>query len=121
VRVIVLESGKPVVLLVQVSESNLIYWALGMLYKYSLLEGTKIRKVLGSYHKFQLAHPIFIRPMALQRISIRELQKEIFRPIRAKIFEIQQNKYHIAEPPRNQGLKVILDQCATKKGNFYTK
>jgi hypothetical protein len=34
--------------------------------------------------------------------------------------EIQQKKDRLAEPPQNQGLKVILGQHATKKGNFYT-
>jgi len=29
----------------------------------------------GSYHKFQLAHPILTRPVALQRRNIKELQK----------------------------------------------
>jgi hypothetical protein len=42
-------------------------------------------------------------------------------PRRAETWEIQQNKYCLAEPPQNQGSKVILGQHATKKGNFYTK
>jgi hypothetical protein len=121
VRLVALDSGQSVVFLVQVSESNIIYCALGTLYKYALLEGTKISKVWGSYHNFHLAHPILIRPMALQRRHIRELQNKIFRPRRAEILEIQQKKDHLAEPPPNQGLKVILGQHATKKGNFYTK
>jgi hypothetical protein len=67
-----------VVFLVQVSESNIIYCDLGMLYKYTLLEGKKISKLWGSYHNFHLAHPILIRPVALQRRNIRELQKNKF-------------------------------------------
>jgi hypothetical protein len=31
----------------------------------------------GNYHKFHLENPILIRPLALQRINIRELQKKI--------------------------------------------
>jgi hypothetical protein len=59
--------------------------------------------------------------MALQRRHIIELQNKIFRPRRAKILEIQQKKDCLEEPPRNQGLKVILGQHATKKGKSYTK
>jgi len=47
--------------------------------------------------------------------------KEIGIPRRAKNWEIQQKKYCLAEPPQNQGSKLILGQHATKKGNFYTK
>jgi hypothetical protein len=63
-----------------------MYCAIGTLYKYAHLEGTKISKVWGSYHNFHLAHPILIRPMALQRRHIIELQKEIFRPRRDEFF-----------------------------------
>jgi hypothetical protein len=48
-------------------------------------------------------------------------KKEIFIPRRLEILEIHRKKYFLAEPPQNQGLKVILGQHATKKGNFYTK
>jgi hypothetical protein len=75
----------------------------------------------GSYHKFHFEHPILIRPVELQRRNIRELQKKKFIPRRAEILEIQKKKDHLAKPPQNQGLKVILGQHATKKGNFYTK
>jgi hypothetical protein len=121
VRQVALDNGKYVVFLVQVPKSNIIYCSLGMIYKYALLEGTKITKVWGSYHNFHLGHPILIRPVELERIFIRELQNEIFRPIRAEILEIQKNKYSLEKPPQNQGLKMILGQHATKKGNFYTK
>jgi hypothetical protein len=59
--------------------------------------------------------------MELQKRRIKELHNEIFRPRRAEILDIQQKKDHLAEPPQNQGLKVIPGQHATKKGNFYTK
>jgi hypothetical protein len=75
VRLVVLDSEQSVVFLLQVSESNIRYCALGMLYKYVLLEGTKINKVWGSYHNFHLAHSILIRTMALQRRHIREINK----------------------------------------------
>jgi hypothetical protein len=75
VRLVALDSGQSLVFLVQVSESNIRYCDLGMLYKYALLEGKKISKLWGSYHNFHLAHPILIRPVALQRRNIRELQK----------------------------------------------
>jgi hypothetical protein len=42
-------------------------------------------------------------------------------PEGSKAWEIQQKKYCLAEPPQNQGSKVILGQHATQKGNFYTK
>jgi hypothetical protein len=74
-----LDSGIYLVFLVKVSKSNIRYCALGTLYKYALLEGKKISKVWGSYHNFHLAHPILIRPVALQRRHFRELQNEIFR------------------------------------------
>jgi hypothetical protein len=48
-------------------------------------------------------------------------KKENFIPRRAEILEIQQKKDCLEESPQNQGLKVILCQHATKKGNFYTK
>jgi hypothetical protein len=63
--------------MVQVSESNIIYCALGTLYKYTLLEGKKINKVWGSYHKFYLANPILVKPMELQRRNLRVLQVAI--------------------------------------------
>jgi hypothetical protein len=37
-------------------------------------------------------------------------------PRRAKNWEIQQNKYYLAEPPQNQGSKVILANMPPKKG-----
>jgi hypothetical protein len=92
-----------------------------MLYKYTLLEGKKISKVWGIYHNFHLEHIILIRPVALQRRNIKEIQNKISRPRRVKILEIQQNKDRLEEPPQNQGLKVILGEHATKKGNLYTK
>jgi hypothetical protein len=84
--------------MVQVSKSNIIYCALGTLYKCSLLEGKKMSKVWGSYHNFHLAHPILIRPVSLQRIRIKEINNKIFIPIRAEISEIQQKKYRLPEP-----------------------
>jgi hypothetical protein len=92
-----------------------------MLYKGGILERPKINKLWGSYRKFHLAHPILIRPVALQRRNIRELQKKICIPRRDETLAIQQKKDCLAKPPQNQGLKVILGQHATKKGNFYTK
>ena len=87
-----------------------------MLYKWDLLERPKISKLWGIHHKFHLAHPILIRPMELERGNIIELQKkESFIPRRAKTWEIQQKKDCLAEPPQNQGLKVILGQHATQK------
>jgi hypothetical protein len=100
-----LDSGQSVVFLVQVLESNIRYCVIGTLYKYTLLEGKTISKVWGSYHKFHLAHPIFTRPMELQRRRIIELKNEISRPRRVEILEIQQKKDRLAEPPQNQDLK----------------
>jgi hypothetical protein len=42
------------------------------------LERPKIGKLWGSYDNFHMAHPILIRPMALQRRNIRELPKGNF-------------------------------------------
>jgi len=42
-------------------------------------------------------------------------------PRRDETLEIQQNKYCLAEPPQNQGSKVLLGKHATQKGDFYTK
>jgi hypothetical protein len=70
-----MDSGQYVVFLVQVSESNIIYCDLGTFYKYVILEGTQINKVWGNYHNFNLAHPIVIRLVELQRRCIQELQK----------------------------------------------
>ena len=63
--------------MVQVSESNIIYCDLGTLYKYALLEGTKINNMWGSYHNFHLAHPILIKPMELKKERIKGLHNEI--------------------------------------------
>jgi hypothetical protein len=92
VRLVALDSGQSVVFLVQVSESNIRYCALGTLYKYALLEGTKISKVWGSYHNFHLAHPILIRPVALQRRRIRELQKKFSDPEGPKFWRYNRRK-----------------------------
>jgi hypothetical protein len=48
-------------------------------------------------------------------------KKQFVMPRRAEILEIQQKKDCLEEPPQNQGLKLILGQHATKKGNLYTK
>jgi hypothetical protein len=42
------------------------------------MERPKIGKLWGSYRKFHLAHPILIRPVALQRRNIREIHKRKF-------------------------------------------
>jgi hypothetical protein len=78
--------------MVQVSESNIIYCDLGMLYKYALLEGKKISKVWGSYHNFHLAHPILIRPVELQRRNIKELQKKFSYPEGLKFWRYNRRK-----------------------------
>ena len=70
-----LDSGQSVVFLVWVSEFYINYFVRGMLYKWDLLEIPKISKLWGSYHKFHLAHPILIRPVALQRSNIKEILK----------------------------------------------
>jgi hypothetical protein len=41
VREVALDSGKSIIFLVQVLESDIINFSLGMLYKYTLLEGLK--------------------------------------------------------------------------------
>jgi hypothetical protein len=48
-----------------------------MLYKYALLEGTKIIKVWGSYNNFHLAYPILIIPL-LSREDVLENYKTKF-------------------------------------------
>jgi hypothetical protein len=73
---------------VQVSESNIIYCALGMLYKYTLLEGTKIINMWGSYHNFHLAHPIFIILYGIVEKTYQRNTKQKFKPRRAEILEI---------------------------------
>jgi hypothetical protein len=92
VRIVVLESGQSVLFLVPVLESNIIYCSLGTLYRYTLLEGPKINKVWRSYHKFHLAHPIFIRPVELQRRCIRELQNKISDPEGSKFWRYNRRK-----------------------------
>jgi hypothetical protein len=42
------------------------------------LERPKFSKLWGSYCKFHLAHPILIRPVALQRRNIKEIHKRKF-------------------------------------------
>ena len=59
--------------------------------------------------------------MELQRRNINKYIKESFIPRRAETWEIEQNKYCLAEPPQNQDSKVIFGQHATKKGTFDTK
>jgi hypothetical protein len=81
------------------------YCALGMLYKYALLERTKISKVWGSHHNFHLAHPILIRPVELIERKYQRTTKRNFRPRRDEIVKIQQKKGRLAEQPPNQGLK----------------
>jgi hypothetical protein len=63
---------------VLVSKFYINYFVWGTLYKGDLLERPKIGKLWGSYRKFHLAHPILIRPVALQRRNIRELHKRKF-------------------------------------------
>jgi hypothetical protein len=85
------------------------------------MERPKINKLWGSYHKFYLAHPILIRPMALQRRNIRELQKIKFHTQKGRNFGDTIKERLSSRTTSKSRFKVILGQHATRKGNFYTK
>jgi hypothetical protein len=72
-RLIALERVQSLVFLVQVSESDIKYWCVAFV-QVSLQNRPKFNKVWESYHNFHLAHPILVRPMALQRRHFRVLQ-----------------------------------------------
>jgi hypothetical protein len=69
------------------------------------MERQKISKLWGSYRKFHLAHPIFIRVVALKRRNIRELQKIKFHTQKGRNFGDTIKEDCLGEPPQNQGLK----------------
>jgi hypothetical protein len=85
------------------------------------LERPKISKLWGSYHKFYLAHPILIRPMALQRRNIREIQKIRSHTHKGENFGDTIKEILPIKTTSKSRFEVILGQHATKKGNFYTK
>jgi hypothetical protein len=85
------------------------------------MERPKINKLWGSYHKFHLAHPIFIRPMALKRRNIKDLQKIKFHTQKGQSFVDTIKGILSSRTTSKSRFKVILGQHATKKGNFYTK
>jgi hypothetical protein len=59
--------------------------------------------------------------MELQRRNIRELHKRKFHTQKGRNLGDTTEENCLAEPPQNQGSKVILGQNAAQKGNFYTK
>jgi hypothetical protein len=75
----------------------------------------------GSYYKFYLAHPILIRPVALQRRNITELQNVKFHTQNGLNFGDRIKKRLPSRTTSKSRFKGILGQHATKKGNFYTK
>jgi hypothetical protein len=121
VRLVALDSEQPTVVLVRVSEFYINYFVQGTLYKGDLLESTKSNKLQGSYRKFHLAHPIFIRPVALRRRNIRALQKIKFHTQKGRNFGDTIKGRLSSRTTSKSRFKVILGQHATKKGNFYTK
>jgi hypothetical protein len=71
------EKGQSIVFIVQISDSSIKYWTCGILYKFALHKRPKISKVWESYHNFQLAHQILVRPMEFQRRHIIVLHAKI--------------------------------------------
>jgi hypothetical protein len=78
-------------------------------------------KLWGSYCKFHLAHPIFIRPGALKRGNIKDLQKIKTHTQKGQNFGDTIKGRLSSRTTSKSRFKVILGQHATKKGNFYSK
>jgi hypothetical protein len=80
----------------------------------------KNHQVVGSYLKFHLAHPIFIKPVALKRSSIRDLEKKSSY-LEGTHFGDTIKGILSRRTTSKSRFKVILGQHATKKLNLYTR
>jgi hypothetical protein len=79
VRLVTLDSGHSIVFLVQVSESNIIYCALGMLYKYTLLEGDKNHQGVGKLPQLPLGTSNFDQTCGIAENTYQITKKRNFK------------------------------------------
>jgi hypothetical protein len=95
--------------MVQVLESYIKYCVCGTLYKFSLLDRPKLRKVWGSYHNVHLAHPILVIHMELKIRNFKVLQVTISDSEGVEIADIHHKEGHLGGQTTNQGFQRYVD------------